>query len=117
MRISRFSFFYSFNFQLVPGSYNPRSTSGWQSIMPGTVRYIGRKSPFRGNTLYWFAAHLRDLGIGRVVVRSKEANKFPEKCFYRITDMKPDFSHHDPVSVTKAFIFTCTFTLPDVTHI
>ncbi|CAC5392500.1 MRPS34 [Mytilus coruscus] len=56
------------------------------------VRFVGKKSFFRGNTLFWLAANLRNNGVGRVVVRTREEREYPEKCYYVLTNVKPDFS-------------------------
>jgi small subunit ribosomal protein S34 len=36
-----------------------------------TVKYIGRKTDFKGKTLWEIVGNLKNFGIGRVVVRSE----------------------------------------------
>ena len=64
------------------------------------VKFIGRKGFDRGNTLFWYAAHLKDLGVRRTFVLTKELDTYPEKCYYKPTRVAPNFS--DP-SVGQMF--------------
>ena len=67
------------------------------------VKFIGRKSFDRGNTLFWYAAHLKDLGVGRTFVLTKELDTYPEKCYYKPTRVAPDFS--DPSNLRRGQIW------------
>ena len=84
--------------RLVPGLYFYLTRFASGKNMP--VKFIGRKSFDRGNTLFWYAAHLKDLGVGRTFVLTKELDTYPEKCYYKPTRVAPDFS--DP-SVGQMF--------------
>ncbi|XP_064594541.1 small ribosomal subunit protein mS34-like [Liolophura sinensis] len=54
------------------------------------IKYVGRPSPWKGKTLYNIACNLKNRGEGRVVIRWSFANRYPEKCFYRLTKVEPD---------------------------
>lgn len=60
------------------------------------IKYVGRPSPWKGKTLYNIACSLKNRGEGRVVIRWSLANRYPEKCYYRLTKVEPDTT--DPVN-------------------
>ncbi|KAL5292015.1 MRPS34 family protein [Megaselia abdita] len=47
------------------------------------VKLIGRKTDFRGKTLWEIVGNLKNFGVGRVVVRNM-FERYPEKSFMRI---------------------------------
>ncbi|ESO87410.1 hypothetical protein LOTGIDRAFT_235086 [Lottia gigantea] len=59
------------------------------------TRFIGRESHFRGKTLYEIASNLKNFGEGRVVTRLAFHNRYPEKSFYRLTKVVPNFTDTD----------------------
>jgi len=46
-------------------------------------KYIGRKTDFRGKTLWEIVGNLKNFGVGRIVARSM-FERYPEPCFYKI---------------------------------
>ena len=52
--------------------------------MSGTkITYIGRKTDFRGKTLWEIVGNLRNFGVGRIITRSM-FERYPEPCFMKI---------------------------------
>ncbi|XP_055376886.1 uncharacterized protein LOC129609055 [Condylostylus longicornis] len=47
------------------------------------VKYVGRKTDFRGKTLWEILGNLKNFGVGRIVVRSM-FERYPEPCFYKV---------------------------------
>ncbi|XP_067648411.1 small ribosomal subunit protein mS34-like [Eurosta solidaginis] len=57
------------------------------------IKYIGRTTDFRGNTLWELVGNLRDFGVGRLVIRNM-FQRYEEPCYMRI--LKVDVKPHDP---------------------
>lgn len=51
--------------------------------MSEIVKLIGRKTDFKGKTLWEIVGNLKNFGVGRVVVRNM-FERYPEKSFMRI---------------------------------
>ncbi|KAG5676760.1 hypothetical protein PVAND_006569 [Polypedilum vanderplanki] len=51
------------------------------------IKYIGRTTDFKGNSLWEICGNLKNLGVGRVVVRSR-FERYPEKSFFRILQVE-----------------------------
>lgn len=47
------------------------------------IEYVGRKTNFRGNTLWEIVGNLPDWGVGRMVIRNM-FQRYPEPCYMRI---------------------------------
>lgn len=47
------------------------------------IEYVGRKTDFRGNTLWEIVGNLPDWGVGRMVIRNM-FQRYPEPCYLRI---------------------------------
>lgn len=47
------------------------------------IKYIGRKTDFKGKTLWEIVGSLKNFGVGRIVVRSM-FERYPEKSFMKI---------------------------------
>lgn len=52
------------------------------------VKYIGRKTDFKGNTLWEIVGDLKDYGVGRLVIRNM-FQRYPEPCYLRILKVQP----------------------------
>jgi len=52
------------------------------------VRYIGRRSRCFGRPLWEILLNLKDLGVGRLVIRSKY-DRYPEPTYYKILSAEP----------------------------
>ena len=75
-------------------------------------RFVGREPVYKGKTLFQLCCNLRDFGEGRIVYRHLET-KYKEKCFYRLTEVKPNLT--DSVSLEfKIFIPLSKNTYPNV---
>lgn len=51
------------------------------------IKYIGKTTDFRGKPLWEILGNLKNLGVGRVVVRSM-LERYNEPCYYRIREVK-----------------------------
>ncbi|KAJ3661832.1 hypothetical protein Zmor_006214 [Zophobas morio] len=51
-------------------------------------KYIGRKTDFKGKTLWEIVGNLKNFGVGRVVVRSM-MERYPEPSYFRILKVEP----------------------------
>ncbi|KAK2586801.1 hypothetical protein KPH14_011826 [Odynerus spinipes] len=47
------------------------------------IKYIGRRTDFKGKTLWEILGNLKDFGVGRVVIRNR-FQRYPEPCYMRI---------------------------------
>lgn len=47
------------------------------------IKYIGRTTDFRGNTLWELVGNLPDWGVGRMLIRNM-FQRYPEPCYMRI---------------------------------
>ncbi|XP_014671037.1 PREDICTED: uncharacterized protein LOC106811829 [Priapulus caudatus] len=60
-----------------------------------TVKVIGRRTTFRGKTLFEILCNLKNFGKGRVVVRSLFEDRFPtEPSYYVITRAAPEMDEN-----------------------
>lgn len=77
--------------------------------MASVVKLIGRKTDFKGKTLWEIVGNLKNFGVGRVVVRSM-FERYPEKSFMRILKVEavPNEVSLQSLSVTsnKLKLFT-----------
>ncbi|XP_014768609.1 28S ribosomal protein S34, mitochondrial [Octopus bimaculoides] len=56
------------------------------------VRRIGRVNlDWSGRNLFSIVTNLKNNGVGRVVVRHSFLNRYPEKSYYRLTEVQPNF--------------------------
>lgn len=55
------------------------------------IKYVGRESFFHGKSLYEIARNLRNLGVGRYVVR-QAFKKYKEPSFYKLTSVSPEMN-------------------------
>lgn len=51
------------------------------------IKYVGRKTDFKGKTLWEIVGDLKDYGVGRMVVRNM-FQRYPEPCYMRILNVK-----------------------------
>lgn len=61
------------------------------------IEYIGRKTDFRGNTLWEIVGNLPDWGVGRMVIRNM-FQRYPEPCYLRILKVQ---AVDEKVSLTR----------------
>jgi len=47
------------------------------------IKYIGRTTDFRGNTLWELVSNLPNWGVGRLLIRNM-FQRYPEPCYMRI---------------------------------
>ncbi|XP_064541751.1 uncharacterized protein mRpS34 [Drosophila montana] len=71
------------------------------------IKYIGRTTDFRGNSLWEIVGNLPDWGIGRMVIRNM-FQRYPEPCYMRIlkvqaVDEQPDNERKVRVTVEKTW--------------
>lgn len=52
------------------------------------VKLVGPKVNFKGKTLWEIVGNLKNLGAGRLVVKSHFAN-YPEPSYYKILNVQP----------------------------
>lgn len=55
--------------------------------MSYTLKYVGKKSPYTGKTLWEIIGQLKDFGIGRLIVRNSEASLYKEPCYLKILEV------------------------------
>ncbi|XP_029634107.1 28S ribosomal protein S34, mitochondrial [Octopus sinensis] len=56
------------------------------------IRRIGKVNlDWSGKTLFSLLTNLKNNGVGRVVVRHSFLNRYPEKSYYRLTEVQPNF--------------------------
>ncbi|XP_034484173.1 28S ribosomal protein S34, mitochondrial [Drosophila innubila] len=71
------------------------------------IKYIGRTTDFRGNTLWELVGSLPDWGVGRMLIRNM-FQRYPEPCYMRIlkvqaVDEKPNEERKVRVLVEKTW--------------
>lgn len=68
------------------------------------IKYIGRTHTFKGKPLWEILANLKNFGVGRMVIRSKQ-QRYTESSFMKILKVAalPDTSKHPHV---HSFLFT-----------
>lgn len=47
------------------------------------VKYVGRRTDFKGKSLWEIVGDLKDYGVGRLVIRNM-FQRYPEPCYMRI---------------------------------
>lgn len=52
-----------------------------------TLKYVGKTTPFMGKTLWEIIGNLKDFGVGRIVVRHTQVERYKEPCFMRILEV------------------------------
>lgn len=52
-----------------------------------TLKYVGKKTPFVGKTLWEILGNLKDFGVGRIIVRNAYLTRYKEPCFMRILEV------------------------------
>lgn len=52
------------------------------------IKYIGRKTDFKGKTLWEIVGDLKDYGVGRLVIRNM-FQRYPEPCYFKILKVEP----------------------------
>lgn len=62
------------------------------------IKLIGRTTYYQGKRLFDILCRLKDFGVGRIVYRNREVERYPELSYYVITRVDPDMS--DPVQVS-----------------
>lgn len=55
--------------------------------MTTTLKYVGKKSPYVGQTLWEILGNLKDFGIGRIIVRNSQASRYSEPCYLRVLEV------------------------------
>ncbi|XP_065360210.1 uncharacterized protein mRpS34 [Calliphora vicina] len=63
------------------------------------IKYVGRKTDFKGKSLWEIVGDLKDYGVGRMVVRNM-FQRYPEPCYLRILKVQT-VDHEDPNSARK----------------
>lgn len=67
-----------------------------------TVKVIGRRTTFRGKSLFEILCNLKNFGKGRVVVRSLFEDRFPdEPSYYVITKAEPEMDKVGNIKMSK----------------
>jgi small subunit ribosomal protein S34 len=66
--------------------FNSEIFSEYIKRMP--YKYIGRRTDFRGKTLWEIVGNLKNFGIGRIVVRSR-FERYQEPSYLKIVKVEP----------------------------
>ncbi|XP_023301365.2 uncharacterized protein LOC111683519 [Lucilia cuprina] len=71
------------------------------------IKYVGRKTDFKGKTLWEIVGDLKDYGVGRLVIRNM-FQRYPEPCYFKIlkvqtVDEQPDTARKVKVTVEKTW--------------
>lgn len=56
--------------------------------MTQIIKYVGKKSPYTGKTLWEIIGNLKDFGVGRIILRNSQVNRHKEPCFLKILEVK-----------------------------
>lgn len=58
--------------------------------------YIGRTTYFKGKTLWEILGNLKNFGVGRVVIRNRFIEQYPERSYIRIKEVRPEPNPENP---------------------
>jgi len=68
--------------------------------------FIGKKHDLYGKSLWELLCNLKDLGVGRVVMRTKDNRRFPERSWFTVLRVRPEMdpdNRHGTVTVRKVW--------------
>ncbi|XP_037933517.1 uncharacterized protein LOC119668162 [Teleopsis dalmanni] len=67
------------------------------------IKLIGRKTDFRGESLWDVLSNLRNFGVGRLVIRNM-FQRYPEPCYYKILNVEAFPAPTNPHEPRKSIV-------------